>query len=203
MQNWLQYITVPVIAALIGWITNYVAVKMLFHPRLPISIFGFSIQGVFPKRQQAFAQKLGELVSGQLLSTAEVTETLRNASKSPRIHEVIGTHLETAITKKLPAAIPMLSMVMNPQMVTLVKGTIMADVELLIDDLVTQLSGHIEEVLDIKKLVEEKVANFSSDKLEEIIQGIMKRELKFIELVGGVLGFAIGIVQVALMPYLA
>ena len=45
----------PIIAALIGWSTNYLAVKMLFHPRLPLRIMGFSIQGVFPKRQKQLA----------------------------------------------------------------------------------------------------------------------------------------------------
>ena len=53
----------PIIAALIGWFTNYLAVKMLFHPRLPLKIFGFSIQGVFPKRQKQLADKLGTLVA--------------------------------------------------------------------------------------------------------------------------------------------
>lgn len=41
----------PVICALIGWFTNFLAVKMLFHPHKPIKIGPFTIQGIFPKRQ--------------------------------------------------------------------------------------------------------------------------------------------------------
>ena len=49
----------PLIAALIGWLTNLIAVKMLFHPRKSINLGFFSVQGVFPKRQKALAKKLG------------------------------------------------------------------------------------------------------------------------------------------------
>ena len=48
----------PLIAAVIGWATNYIAVRMLFHPREEKRIFGLRIQGVFPKRQKALAEKL-------------------------------------------------------------------------------------------------------------------------------------------------
>ncbi len=60
--------TLPFIAAFIGWFTNYLAVKMLFHPRKPIRFLGMTIQGIFPKRQELFAQKLGVLVSKELIS---------------------------------------------------------------------------------------------------------------------------------------
>jgi uncharacterized membrane protein YheB (UPF0754 family) len=47
-------------------------------------------------------------------------------------------------------------------------------------------------------MVREKVANFSSDKLEDILQGVMKREFRFVEAIGGVFGFLIGVAQMLL-----
>ena len=44
--------TLPFIGALIGWFTNYIAIKMLFHPRDEVRIFFIPIQGVFPRRQK-------------------------------------------------------------------------------------------------------------------------------------------------------
>ena len=64
-------ILLPIIAAFIGWLTNYLAVKMLFHPRLPLQVLGFSIQGVFPKRQKQLADKLGSLVAEELFSVKD------------------------------------------------------------------------------------------------------------------------------------
>ena len=58
----------PIIAALIGWATNFVAIKMLFHPQDPKKILGITFQGVFPKRQKQIAERLGELVAIELFS---------------------------------------------------------------------------------------------------------------------------------------
>ena len=47
-------------------------------------------------------------------------------------------------------------------------------------------------------MVTEKVSNFSSNKLEEILLAVMKKEFRFIELIGGVFGFLIGIIQMVI-----
>jgi len=53
----------------------------------------------------------------------------------------------------------------------------------------------IEEKLDIEKIVTDKVENFSDQKLEDLLLAVTKKEFTFIEIVGGVFGFLIGIIQ--------
>ena len=74
--------SLPLVGALIGWFTNYLAVKMLFHPRDEKKILFLRIQGVFPKRQQALAHKVGMLVSSELISTGEIIEHLKEKASS-------------------------------------------------------------------------------------------------------------------------
>ena len=76
MNIWL--ILIPFISAFIGWFTNWIAIKMLFHPKEPIKIMGISFHGIFPKRQQQFAEKLGKLVSSELLSFKDIEEKIIN-----------------------------------------------------------------------------------------------------------------------------
>ena len=56
----------------------------------------------------------------------------------------------------------------------------------------------MQKDLDIEKIVTDKVSAFSSDKLEEILNAIMKKEFVFVEIIGGVLGFLIGILQIVM-----
>jgi hypothetical protein len=56
----------------------------------------------------------------------------------------------------------------------------------------------LESQLDLNKIVTEKVYGFSSDKMETILNQIMSKEFRFVEVIGGVLGFIIGIFQVIL-----
>lgn len=195
----MNYLIIPLIGAFIGYITNYVAVKMLFHPRREIRILFLPIQGVFPKRQRVFAQKLGEVVSTELISVEEIVRKLADKAGSEKIMLAVGEHIERVITEKLPKVIPMLAMVLSPELVTTVKGAFVTELKGMIEQVVQTIGSDLTEEVDIRQIVEEKVLNFSPDKLEEILFAIMRREFRFIELIGGVLGFLIGMIQVALL----
>jgi len=60
----------------------------------------------------------------------------------------------------------------------------------------------LEEKLDIEAMISTKVNQLSSTKLEEAIWNILSTEFKFIEYVGAILGFTIGLIQVLLAYFL-
>lgn len=193
-------IIIPLIAAAIGWVTNLIAVKMLFHPRLPVSFLGlFKIQGVFPKRQQAFAESLGKLVSNELISTSEVSDHFKQAAVSDKNIDFILGKLTVVLNEKLPQAVPMLAMFVNPEMINTILSPLKGEIKNIISDLTSTVSAEIESTLDVHQLVADKVKNFSVEKLEQIINEIMRKELRQVEILGGVLGFLIGCVQVLLV----
>jgi uncharacterized membrane protein YheB (UPF0754 family) len=63
-NRWMNFtlFLIPIISALIGWLTNRVAIRMLFHPQNSINILGIKIQGLVPAKQKEMAQKFGEVV---------------------------------------------------------------------------------------------------------------------------------------------
>ena len=195
--------TLPLIGALIGWLTNYIAIKMLFHPREEVRIFFVPIHGVFPKRQKDLARKLGQIVSEELVSVEDLTAHLKEKATSEAILNHISLRLEEGIASRLPRAFPMLAMLMSSDMAEKIKDFLLEQIGGLNEELIDKLSGELEEELDVHRIVEEKVASFSSDKLEEILFSIMRREFKFVEIVGAVLGFLIGVAQILLLslPY--
>ena len=195
--------TLPLIGALIGWLTNYIAIKMLFHPKNEVKIFFIPVQGAFPKRQKEFARKLGRIVSEELVSVEDITAHLKEKATSEAVLDHIALRLEEGITNRLPRAFPMLAMMMSGDIADKIKGVLLEQISSLNEELIDKLSNELEEELDVHKIVEEKVAAFSSDKLEEILFSIMRREFKFVELVGAVLGFLIGMAQILLLslPY--
>ncbi len=191
--------TLPLIGAIIGWLTNYIAIKMLFYPRNEIKIFFFSLQGIFPKRQLAFAQKLGQVVSTELVSAQEVTAHLKEKATSEAVLDHIAMRLEEGIASRMPRAFPMLAMFMSNDMTEKIKVALLEQISSLNEELIDKLSGELEEELDVQRIVEEKVAAFSSDKREAILFSIMRREFKFVEMVGAVLGFIIGLMQIFML----
>ena len=195
--SWILYF-LPVIAALIGWMTNFLAVKMLFHPKEPKNIFGFSFHGVFPKRQSALAEKLGHLVSEELFSASDVSAKIKDFATSEEAMEEVGKRIEATIRNKLVQTFPMLAMFLSDEMVEKVTGLFKNELKDFLSETSQGLGEKLEQNLDVQVIVQERVNAFSSEKLETLLNELMKKEFRFIELVGAVLGFLIGCVQLGM-----
>ena len=189
----------PILAALVGWITNFLAIKMLFHPHQPKKILGITFHGVFPKRQPQIAENLGSLVANELLSMKDVAQKIEDLSTQPEALDAVGKRIEKTIRGKLISAFPMLSMFLTDDMIVKVTNLFKGELEDFLKESAQELAGKMEKSVDIQALVREKVQAFSSNKIEELLVGFMAQEFRFIERIGAVLGFLIGCFQVFLV----
>lgn len=196
MNYWL--ILIPLISGFIGWVTNWVAIKMLFHPRNPVHILGIKVQGIFPKRQDQFAEKLGKLVSRELLSFDEIEAKITNPDNLKKVLPQVETHIDHFLRVKLSDSMPMISMFIGDKTIEKLKTVFMEELEILFPKIMKDYSGTLKQQLDLEAIVTDKVKAFSSDKLEEILYQVMASEFRFVEIIGAVLGFLIGLFQVAI-----
>ncbi|MES2005312.1 MAG: DUF445 family protein [Bacteroidota bacterium] len=187
---------IPFISAFIGWFTNWIAIKMLFHPREPKRFLGITLHGIFPKRQKQFAEKLGKLVSEQLFSFSDIEERIINPENLKNIMPHIEEHIDHFLRVKLAEQMPVISMFIGDKTVGELKKVFTAELETLFPVIMQKYMGTLKEQLDLEKIVIEKVAGFSSDKLEDILNSIMSKEFRFVEIIGAVLGFLIGLLQI-------
>jgi uncharacterized membrane protein YheB (UPF0754 family) len=196
-MNW-TLVLIPIISAFIGWFTNWIAIKMLFHPREPKKILGITFHGIFPKRQKQFALKLGKLVSTELLSFADLEEKISNPENVEKLMPVLEEHIDNFLRVKLTEQIPMLAMLIGDKTIGQVKAVFINELQELFPVLMKQYMNKLQNDLDLEKIVIDKVGSFSSDKLEDILNQIMSTEFRFVEIIGAVLGFIIGVLQVLL-----
>ena len=129
----LKYIAAPLIGALIGYCTNYIAVKMLFRPRHEKYFFGHKVPltpGAIPKGKARLAKSVGDVISNHLVTSedieskalneeteAAVTERImkmlksdidsgfRAISSSEEEYEMITTNLDYAVTLRMADAV--------------------------------------------------------------------------------------------------
>lgn len=109
-MHYLELISGPLIGAVIGYCTNYIAVKMLFRPLKPVKIGKFTLPftpGVIPKRKDKLAQAVGTAVGQQLFTKQDVQELfqdekIRNSvinGISNKIEQEINSTIEELILK--------------------------------------------------------------------------------------------------------
>jgi uncharacterized membrane protein YheB (UPF0754 family) len=80
MELWILVPLNIAIAAAIGGITNYLAIRMLFHPRHEIRIGSWRVPftpGLIPKRKDEIAAALGDVVAEYLVTPAGIREWLQ------------------------------------------------------------------------------------------------------------------------------
>jgi uncharacterized membrane protein YheB (UPF0754 family) len=100
--QWLLPIMIGVVA---GFVTNAVAIWMLFHPYQPVVIRGIRVfpKGAVPKEIDRIAKRIGETVGRELLTTEDIGRTLSSDAFRARFDEAIGDTVRGLLDRELPA----------------------------------------------------------------------------------------------------
>ena len=201
-MNWTGFIITILLSTFTGWITTWIAIKMLFHPRKPVKFLGLTIQGIFPKNQRQIAEKLGQVVGKELLSFSEIEQKVTDPENLQKLKPEIEAHIDTFLNSRIKEIFPMLSMFIGDKTINQLKEAFLMELENLFPVLMKGYMAKLQGDLDLEKIVTEKVANFSLEKLEDILNQITKREFKFLEVIGGFFGFLIGLIQVLVTVFM-
>ena len=192
--------TLPFIAALVGWFTNFIAVKMLFHPKKPINILGvYKLQGVFPKNQQEVAEKIGKMVAEELLSSKDLKEKLNNPENLLSIKTLVEAKIDYYLNVTFPKSYPITAALVGEKRKAKFKTTVMGEIDESVPAMIDSYMDNIEGKFNVEHIIKEKVALLPPERLEDLIMKLLKREFKFIEYIGAIIGFIIGWIQVLII----
>jgi len=195
-----QIIAIPLISAGIGYMTNVVAIRLLFWPKKPIRIIFFELYGLLPKRQAEIAAKLGQLVEEQLLSIDDLFERI----DTPETYSRLSSELSHIVRGKLYALLPrMIPGKVSTLIVDNLDRILQQEAPAIFKQLLATGRDYLNEEVQIKQIVENRVMALDLDELEMMIRGVSGTEIRFIELLGGILGFIIGLVQLLIISLTA
>ena len=190
-----QLLVMILISGAIGWITNWVAIKMLFRPHKEINFGLFKIQGLIPKRKAEIGTGIASIIQNELISVKDVISNIDREEFSKRLNSLIDDVLDKNLKKKVKEKFPLLQMFFTDKVAKDVGNTIKDIVMENQEKIFEIFSNYAEENIDFEVIISDKISNFSLDKLEEIITLLAKKELKHIEVIGAVLGVLIGAIQ--------
>jgi uncharacterized membrane protein YheB (UPF0754 family) len=188
----------PIISGFIGWVTNYLAVKMIFRPRTEVKILGVRIIGLIPRRKKDLAEKIAETVEKELISHRDIRAIIQTEDFHLEIGKAIKDKIDDFIQSKISLN-PLLTMFVTPDVTSKLTETLMSELQKEIPGVIDTMFQNVESKLDFRKIIFDKIEGFDISKLESIITSIASKELKAIEYLGGILGFIIGLIQVAIL----
>ncbi|MDH3392727.1 MAG: DUF445 family protein [Desulfobulbaceae bacterium] len=106
------YLAPPLLGAFIGYMTNYVAIRMLFRPLKPWYIFGLRVPmtpGVIPLKRKELAENIGEMVGGHLLTSNDVSQALGEEGFRHELRQLIDGRMTEILDRPLgpvPSIVP-------------------------------------------------------------------------------------------------
>ena len=198
----LRCLLLVLIGAMIGWVTNFIAIKMLFRPYKEINLIFFKIQGLLPKRKNEIGNSIAEVVNNELVSIKDIISKISANDIEENIGAIADKMLDSRLKKEIVKNFPMAAFFLSDSMLEKIKGIIKKSILENKEEMISVFADYLEEKVDIKKIIVEKVNNFSLEKIEEIIISLAKKELKHIEYIGAVLGGIIGLVQFAVVTFI-
>lgn len=100
----LKYLITPIMGTVIGYGTNYLAVKMLFRPRNEVKILGHTLPftpGAIPKGKPRLAKAIGNVVGNTLITQDDIKEKLMSEKTQSliigKVSDVLDTEIKTEI----------------------------------------------------------------------------------------------------------
>ncbi len=189
-----RYILPPLVGAIIGWLTNYVAIKLLFRPHEPLRVFGVKIQGLIPRRRKEIAHGMAKTIERELLSSGDLASVLDTIDWKDEVEktveEMVDHRLTTSRLKKVPL-IGLISENLNYHIKYLITKEILRQV----DKKKESFAARFKDRIDVKDMLASRIDKLDLFRFEELLMDFIGRELRHIEWLGGVMGFFIGLAQ--------
>ena len=196
------FLTVPVITALIGWVTNWAAVKMIFHPVTFLGVGPLGWQGILYKQGHKFATNVADMSTKNLVSAEELVKRLDldeiDRMFAATFDEEVAELCQKGAEILQPGAWERLPEHVKTLIVTQVKDR----TRQISRELFVEIEKNANELIDLHTLVYQQLSGANVGRLAEFTKQIGHREFKFIEYYGGVFGFLIGLAQIGIYHYM-
>lgn len=197
----LAWILVPLLGAVIGWMTNRIAIEMLFRPRTPIGKGRFALQGLIPRRQQELATQVAVIVEREFLSANRLRSELERIDPIPLLGSYSRQLVHQRIAPRL-RRIPVLGYFVRGSHLEALERAIAEELRREAPGLMQRMAEAAEKQVSIRGIVEKRIGELSMETLESLIRRVAGREFRQIEILGALIGLLVGLIQLALMRVL-
>ena len=193
MNNIIRILILAIIGGLIGYITNVIAIKLIFRPINPIKIpiLNIEIIGMIPKRKTEIATNIAKVVEEQFISVDEKTDNIITEQDKQHTIDYIKVRVKLILSEKMTLIPSTIRNLVQNYVSEIIEDEIREGIDELSEEMIIKTKNRI----NIKEIIENKINELDLYELETIILQIVKYELRHIEVLGLILGFFIGIVQ--------
>jgi uncharacterized membrane protein YheB (UPF0754 family) len=189
--------TLPVQGALVGYLTNWIAIKMIFRPLVPTKYGPFTHHGIFIKRQPEVAKEYAAIVANEILTPRQVLEQIFYGKAAEKIFYTIRKVTATEIDKFAGITKPILFFNNNIQLLEKIKQDVVE--KMTSPESISDVEDYLHEAMQVESTIAEKMAALPPEEFEVILRTAFEEDEWILIAVGGVLGALVGLGQMFYM----
>jgi len=189
----------PLFGLIVGWATNWLALKMIFNPKELWSFGPIKIQGLFHKRQYEVARDYGNLVADEVVTPQKILEAILRGTYSDRIVTLIGHHVERAIDEQAGYAKPFVTLAVGSERYRQIQQSAVYAMVLRMPETMAHVTDYAEEAMDIRQTLITRLQALESTEFEGMLRPAFEEDEWILIAVGAALGFAVGWFQLVVL----
>jgi len=200
MLVWIIYPAAWVLPAagfLVGYVTNWLALNLIFEPREPIQIGPFRIQGVFIKRQREVATSFADVIAGRVLNAEQMVKHLTDGPSRDRVLGILEEQVEESMKEYERDA--MVAMLVSKDKLAEAKADLLQRVRSVDMSDSGQIKAFADQSHHIHAQLEKNLAALDAAEFSGILRPVFQKDEWKLVLAGGVIGTGIGALQVVLL----
>lgn len=198
-----QPLIMPLFGLIVGWCTDWLALKLIFNPKRPIYVLGFRIQGLFLKRRREVAADYGALIADQVITPRKVIEAILNGPMSDRVLAMIRRQVQTTLDRSAGLARPLVVLTVGSSRYQEMKRSIATKVMDRLPETMTHLEAYARETMDVRNLIVDKMQGLDELQFEALIRPAFEQDEWILIAVGALLGFVMGEAQALVLEHFA
>lgn len=195
---WHNPMLIPMFGGLVGLVTDWLALQMLFRPLRPVKILGITLHGKFIARQKEVARDYAGLIAKELMTPANLLEEILRGPRSAHLIELIDHRIAQSIEKQLGRAKPLALFALGKDSLTKIQAHVLNRMFSGVPDSSHHIEKYALEAFDINNTIVTRMDLLTPEEFEGLLRPAFKEDEKTLILAGAMLGFIIGELQVHL-----
>lgn len=194
-----QWWILPLGGLLVGYLTNWIALTIIFEPKRPIKFLGMTFQGMFLKRQKEVSRVYSDIIEKKLLSSENITKAVFYGPGSENLLELIELHVNDAIERYVAIAQPYFAIGVGTENYFKMKELAVQRIFEDSDKYLNYLHEYANEALHIGDDLCEKMEQLTPEEFENVLRPAYKQDEWKLIIIGAILGMGAGFIQLYLM----
>ncbi len=188
----------PIGGVIIGYVTNWVALWMIFEPVNPVKIGPLKLHGLFMRRQAEVADVYAGIIADDIVTLSNMGDELLHGPQSDRTRWMIEDRLRPAIDRSVGRAKPAFRVALGTRQYDAIRESIASEaVEYTMTPL-TDPDFNRQQSSSVRSLIAARMVDLPSVDFQDLLRSAMKEDEWLLLLHGAVLGFAAGLLHLAI-----